>query len=33
LMGIEPAWGHRATQELYQVDAILFRPEQLLSHG
>jgi FkbM family methyltransferase len=31
LMGIEPAWGNPVTQELYQVDAILFRPERLPS--
>ena len=28
LMGIEPAWGNVTTEELFQVDAILFRPEK-----
>lgn len=27
LTGIEPAWSDRATQEIYQVDGVFFRPE------
>ena len=29
LNGIEAAWSNRATQEVYQVDGFLFRPERL----
>ena len=30
LCGIEEAWSNRATQEVYEVDAILFRTERLV---
>lgn len=29
LTGIEPAWSNEATQEVYQVDGVFFRPEAL----
>ena len=31
LCGIEEAWSNRLTQEVYEVDAILFRTERLAS--
>jgi FkbM family methyltransferase len=33
LCGIEEAWSNGATQEVYEVDAVLFRPERVRSLG